>query len=113
MPDLQQTTGLDDYTALTGGIGQQGAGKDEEEGTDTRIEPRRSHREKWTRGYQHEYEADENTNSDKLGVYAAEGMGYGLLLNKILVSRIDLYVYTTENTYYAEKLTPREPNPIT
>ena len=32
--------------------------------------------------------------------------GTDLLLNKILVSSIALYMYTTEDTYHAEKLTP-------
>ena len=33
---------------------------------------------KRTRGYQHEDEADENTKSDELGVYAVEETGYVL-----------------------------------
>ena len=44
----------------------------------TEQPPRQSCRAKWTRGYIHKHEADENTNTDKLWAYPVERMGYGL-----------------------------------
>ena len=47
------------------------------------TEPKRSGREKGTRGYNPEQDVDENTNSDKLGVFDVPGKGYGLFVKEV------------------------------
>ena len=66
----------DDYTAFTGTGGTEEVRQPEM--GESQTDPRRSGREKRTRGYQPEQNTDEHTNNEKLGVYAVEGMGYGL-----------------------------------
>ena len=70
-------TRQDDYTAFTGTGGTEESRRPEM-GQPQTTDPRRSGREKRTRGYQPEQNTNEYTNNDKLGVYAVKGMGYGL-----------------------------------
>ena len=77
-PDPGQTR-QEDYSAFTDTSVEAGIRTIHKEYTEKQQpHPRRSAREKRTRGYQPEQDTDEYTNNDKLGVCEVEGMGYGL-----------------------------------
>ena len=72
-------TRQDDYAAFTETNAEADTVTTHQEYTEaTHPNLRRSGRAKRIRGYQPEQHTDEYTNNDKLGVYAVEGMGYGL-----------------------------------
>ena len=111
--DLQHTTGRDDYTALKDDIGMQEAEKDEEGGPTRTPNPdravkRKGHVDINMKTKQTETQTVTNSGSMRLKVWSMD-----CLPNKILVSRTDLNLPTTENTYPAEKHTLRKTNPTT